>query len=968
MTLPAGTKLDHYEIRALIGQGGMGEVYLAQDLKLKRTVALKILSAEIAGNAQCLGRFQQEARTASLFSHPNMVHIYEIGEENGVVFIAMEHVEGESLRKRIARAPLSTAETLDIATQLMSALTTAHAVGIVHRDIKSDNIMIGRDGYVKVLDFGLAKPAPSGVADDIDLKAETISQVNTSPGTVMGTVSYMSPEQARGHTVDARADLWSVGVVLYEMLTGRLPFEGPTPNDVIASILRQEPPPVSEFHKQVPETLEWMVAKTLTKEVEDRYQTARELLADMQRLSRRLSTYPSGANEYVTSDNGNDRSFGDRRPSYPSNAVRQSSAEYLVQQVGRHKKLAIAILTAMVIFVGVAGAAYWRYRSTTAGLPAARSLARLSFEAGLQIGPTWSPDGQFVAYASDRKGNFDIWVQQVGGGTPIQVTSSPAHDWQPDWSPDGKSIVFRSERDGGGLFVVPAYGGLEKKISSFGYHPMWSPDGSQILTLQAGQRVYDFPKLFVVKVNDPRPREIPTRVGKNKEEGVRQGSVAWYPDGKRVSFFAMDGTFWTVSLEGGQPVQSVFDPELQARLKEAVINFGNFRWAPSGKALYLEGWSKGVLNLWRVSVDPDTLRWIDGPERLTTGTGQDTNLALTRDGKRLAFSTVVQSTRVWMLPFDIRSGRLTGPGQPITPKDVDAWFLDVSRDGTKLVYLAHTYGTDRPEMRVYSVAGNTETVLAGIDNYYRFFPRWSPDATRLAFSRFQVIATEADTSANPPKGLIKAGPIVLFSPIDKQEQFLTSPGPWLDYMGDWSPDGRHILASSNRNQRDRWEICLFPLSEAPHAETAMRVVASDPEYSLWTAKFSPDGRWISYIAQKVASADASILYVVPAGGGSPVRLTATDAWADWPRWAPDGKTLYYVSSHNSGFLDVWGIKFDPEAGKPIGEPFRITNYDNPSMMIATQLARTEMAFSEHSLALPLQEVSGSIWMLDGVDR
>jgi Tol biopolymer transport system component len=639
-----------------------------------------------------------------------------------------------------------------------------------------------------------------------------------------------------------------------------------------------------------------------------------------------------------------------------------------VHQVGRHKTLAVAVLAAVILILGGVAAAYLRYRSGTTGLPAARSLARLSFDSGLQSGPTWSPDGQFVAYASDRKGNFDIWVQQVGGGSPIQVTSSPAHDWQPDWSPDGKSIVFRSERDSGGLFVVPAYGGLEKKISSFGYHPMWSPDGSQILILQAGQRVYDFPKVFVVKVSDSRPREIPTRVGKNKEEGVRLGAVAWYPDGKHISFFAMDGTFWTVPLEDGAPVQSVFAPELQARLKEAAINFGNFRWAPSRKAIYLEGWSKGVLNLWRVVVDPVTLRWLDGPERLTTGAGQDTNLAITRDGKRLAFSTVVQSTRVWMLPFDNRSGRLTGPGQPVTPKDVDAWFLDLSHDGKKLVYLAHTYGTDRPELREYSVESSSETLLAGIDNYYRFFPRWSPDATRLAFSRFQVIATEADTSANPPKGMIKAGPIVLFNPLDRQEQFLTSPGSWLDYMGDWSPDGSYILASCNRNSPDRWEICQFPVSEAPHAETAMRVVASDPEFSLWNARFSPDGHWISYTAQRVASADASVVYVVPAAGGSPVRITATNAWADWPRWAPDGKTLYYVSSQNSGFLDIWGIKFDPDAGKPAGEPFRVTNYDNPSRMISTQLARSEMAFAEHSLALPLQEVSGSIWMLDGVDR
>ena len=978
MTFSAGTRLDHYEIRSLLGAGGMGEVYLAHDLKLKRTVALKVLSAEFAGDRQRMSRFTQEARIASLLSHPNTVHVYEIGKAEGVSFIAMEYVEGQSLRRMLAQSRLSVALALDVAAQVAGALAMAHAVGVIHRDIKAENIMVGRDGHVKVLDFGLAKPAPTDSPGAAGPKDSTVSQVNTSPGVVMGTVNYMSPEQARGLEVDARTDIWSLGVVLYEMLTGQTPFDGPTANDVIASILKQEPPPPTRFREGLPEALEWVVMKALVKDAEGRYQTAREFLADVQRLKQRYGTSAEressgeGGQAHASGPAGNGdgrrATTGEARGLTSANSpVHQtSSAAYIVEGVRRHKKAAAAItLLVSLAALSLAVVAYRSFNARGRARAAQRSLTRLTFDSGLQCNPTWSPDGRFIAYSSDHKGNFDIWVQQADGGTPIQVTNSPAHDWQPDWSPDGKNIVFRSERDGGGLYVVPAFGGVERRVSSFGYMPKWSPNGSQILFLSAGQRIYDFPKLYVIELSDSRPREIKTLLGDNKEEGVRQGSVAWHPDGRRISFLTMDGTFWTVPSDGGQPLKSELSAEVDAEIKRAGISLGNFRWEPSGRALYFEGWARGVLNLWRISVDPATLRWVDGPERLTTGYEQDTDIAISPDGKRLAFTTVTQSTRVWLLPFDSRAGKITGQGQPVTPPDADAWFLDLSRDGKRLIYSTQKYGMGKPELWEKSLEDGGQVQLAA-DGYYRFFPRWSPDATRLAYSRFQPV--NPDASSNPPKGTEKTGPVALFDRRNNQEQFLTSPGPWLDYAGDWSPDGRYILASTNRNSPDRWEVCAFPVSAAPHAETEMRVVASDPENSLWSARFSPDGRWVSYIAQKVTSADTSVVYVVPSSGGTPVRVTAPDSWADWPRWSPDGRTIYFVAGINSSFLNVWGIRFNPVEGKPLGEPFRVSGYDSPSHMISVQLARTEMALTANRLAIPILDISGSVWMLEDVDR
>ena len=287
MTLSPNTRLGRYEIRSQLGKGGMGEVYLAKDTQLARTVALKILPAEIAGDLQRMRRFNQEARAASALNHPNVAHIYEIGEADGMNFIAMEFIDGETLRQRMTSTQMKLGEVLDVATQIAGALAAAHAAGIIHRDIKPENVIVRGDGYVKVVDFGLAKLAERQ-PDAIDSKASTEMLVRTEPGVVLGTVAYMSPEQARGLDADLRTDIWSLGVVLYEMVAGHLPFEGETSIDIINSILEREPPPLARYSREAPEALEWIVYKALCKEKGERYQTAREMLTDLRRLKQRL--------------------------------------------------------------------------------------------------------------------------------------------------------------------------------------------------------------------------------------------------------------------------------------------------------------------------------------------------------------------------------------------------------------------------------------------------------------------------------------------------------------------------------------------------------------------------------------------------------------------------------------------------------------------------------------------------------
>ena len=288
MTLAAGTHLGRYEIRSKIGAGGMGEVYLAQDTKLDRKVALKILPAEVAAHPDRMRRFVQEAKAASALNHPNIITIYEIEHTDSVSFIATEFIDGETLRERMRNAPMKLGEVLEVAIQTASALSAAHAAGIIHRDIKPENIMLRRDGIVKVLDFGLAKLNEKADTGTVDTEAATKALVQTEPGVVMGTVTYMSPEQARGLKVDARTDIWSLGVVLYEMVAGCLPFEGSTRSELLAAILNEkEPPPLARFAREAPAELERLVMKALRKDREERYQTAKDLLIDLKRLKHK---------------------------------------------------------------------------------------------------------------------------------------------------------------------------------------------------------------------------------------------------------------------------------------------------------------------------------------------------------------------------------------------------------------------------------------------------------------------------------------------------------------------------------------------------------------------------------------------------------------------------------------------------------------------------------------------------------
>jgi len=336
--LRAGEMVGHYEVITSLGKGGMGEVYLVEDKRLGRKVALKFLQNGLSTNLQGLKRFEQEARAASGLNHPNILTIHEIGEIEGQPFIASEFVDGQTLRQRISMGPLSVQEAIDVGEQIASALAAAHSAGIVHRDIKPENIMLRNDGLVKVLDFGLAKLSETEAGPDDPTK----NFIKTGSGTVMGTTAYMSPEQARGQIVDARSDLWSLGVVIYEMVTGQPPFTGLTMSDVLVSILERQPKSLTRISVNVPETLDWIVTKALTKEREDRYQTTRELLADVRRLKKRIEK-----------GSDSDAGFAPSLISEPTVATDSS-------QAGKSRKRTLIVSLLVLAAISIAAAFIWK--------------------------------------------------------------------------------------------------------------------------------------------------------------------------------------------------------------------------------------------------------------------------------------------------------------------------------------------------------------------------------------------------------------------------------------------------------------------------------------------------------------------------------------------------------------------------------------------------------------------------------
>jgi serine/threonine protein kinase len=923
MALSPGSHLGPYEVLAFVGAGGMGEVYRARDPRLGREVAVKVLPADRLADEGRRQRFLREARAAATLTHPHIVTIYEVEAADGVDFLVMEYVRGKSLDALNPRGGLRLGETLRIGIAVADALAAAHARGIIHRDLKPANVVVGTDGSVKVLDFGLAKLLHEEDEPSDPSASTHVVEHLTEAGQRMGTLAYMAPEQASGSPVDARADIFSFGVLLYEMATGQRAFAGKTPAETLSAVMEKQPTPPSALVPSLPHDLERTILRCLRKDPAKRFQTMADVRIDLAEIKEE----------------------SDSSRTTPATTVRP----------GPRRVLAATVL--LLLVAAVAAVWWWNTHASSKsasapGAPTERRLTRLTTAPGLQTDVTFSPDGRLIAYASDQGGNFDIWVQPVaGGGDPVQVTKSQAADTEPDWSPDGTQLVFRSERDGGGLFVVSALGGPEHRVAPFGVRPKWSPDGSRIL-FSMRPHSFGVGSLFVVGTDGSPPRQVLQRFTDSAD--VR--AWAWHPDGRRISLIGStqpETAMYTVPLDGGQPTITTLPESLR---NAAGAEIGEFTWAPDGAALYVERRVNFIWNIWKLDVDPHTLT-AGALVRLSAGTGQDTRVMVARDGKRIAFTIKAESIRLWAYPVDPISGGLSGPSEPVTDATATVPISAVlAPDGRHLAYTISGVGTGKSELWTADLVTKEKRLLAR-DDQERFDPVWSRDGSRLVYSWRRRSGRGVEFS------------VAMRETSGADETLLSTPAGRLVQAHDWSPDGTSILVTWRLPQR-RPLLARWPIAAAPQADAAASVVTEDPEGGLWQARYSPNGRWISFLTNPPGRA---IVCVIPnVARQVPVtewiRLTDPQGWADKPRWSSDGKLLY-VWRRNGALFHVWALPFDPARGVGTGSPFQVTHFDNPSHRIwGDDLSNAEPSVIRNRMTLPMVDATGNIWMLDNVDK
>jgi serine/threonine protein kinase len=892
-----GETLGHYQIVDKLGEGGMGVVYKALDSVLGRFVALKVLLPDALMNPEQKQRFVLEAKTVSALNHPNIVTVYEISEADGVLFIVMEYVSGKTLQKVIEHRRLPVSEALRYAVQMAEGLSAAHSRGIVHRDLKPGNIILNDEGLIKVVDFGLAKFGERIESANQESPTQATRTALTEEGRIVGTVSYMSPEQAEGKPLDSRSDIFAFGAVLYEMLTGEQAFQGKGAISTLAAIILQDPKPVSEILPSLPRELDRVIMRCLRKDPARRYQNINELRITLQDLKTET----------------------DSARLLPPQTIRLAKTRAWIGRFAR----ALAIATACVL---IAFGLYWWPRNQAPSPPL--TLRRLTADAGLTTTPAISRDGKLLAYASDRSGdgNLDIWVQHIGSNDAVRLTRDMADDSEPAISPDGSRIAFRSERNPSGIYLMSSLGGDARLIARDGHGPRFSPNGEWIAYWTGDPQSKTGNRSFVLPSSVGPPREL--------QPGFLDArKPIWSPDS---NFLLFEGArsptdpsdervdWWVTPLSGGTGAKRTGIARL---LSGKVETFEPGVWSDDDRLIFA-GDLGDSRNLWEIGISRRNWRVYGPATQLTFGTGREGQPALSTSGV-LVFQSATSAVNVWALRLPTARLRM-----PAVPERLDNSGIcmapTISADGTTVAFVSSRSGAE--DVWIKDLKSNRLTPR-GVTGAHPRWPVLSSDGHRIAY----MPDTEAARVA-----------VGATTDLTAEEVYQD-----LGIPQHWAADGKRVLYLSlqltsldifNTVNRMRMELVGSP------GQTAMSGRFSpDGRWLVFQTRNEQGQRsiWISRLEDKKLD---------PAGW---IRIT-DDPTDLMPRWSPDGNGLYFISDRD-GFRCIWTVELDPATKVRLGEPRAFYHAHNGQQSLRVGSAGFNMEVAKDKLVVNMDEFKGNLW-------